>query len=332
MADGTHHKPIRWGILATGKIAAAMTGEARFVENAVIEAVGSRSLDKAQAFADTHNIQRAHGSYSALAADPAVDLVYIATPHNSHFELIQLCLNAGKHVLCEKPMVLNARQARECAQLATEKKLFLMEALWTRFFPAIQQVHEWIKQGRIGAVRRISADFSFEADFDPKGRLFDPALAGGALLDLGIYPLALATDILGSPIEVKGQAIMGETGVDVEDKISLRFVGGATALLKCGLRENRPVVATIDGDRGRITLHERFHHPNKITLEPIGGDIETCEFSCAGRGYHYQITAVCEAVRLGKTQHERMPLSDTIRLVETMDQLRSSWGLSYPDE
>lgn len=324
--------PIRWGVLATGKIATAMVTEARMVEGAQVQAVASRSLEKAEAFAATHTIPKAHGSYGDLVKDPDVDLIYIATPHNSHYELLKLCLNAGKHVLCEKPLVLNADQAQNCAYLAEEKGVFLMEALWTRFFPAIHQMQTWIKEGRIGAVRRIKADFSFKAAFDPKGRLFDPALAGGALLDLGIYPLALAVGLLGEPTEVKGEAVMGETGVDEEDKIFLRFPGAATASIRCGLRETRPVIATIDGDRGRITLHERFHHPEKITLEPIGGEAETHEFPCEGNGYHYQIAAVNEAIGQGLTEHPLMPLRDTIRIARVMDQLRASWGLKYPDE
>ena len=324
--------PVKWGIIATGKIANAMATEAQMVAGTQIEAVASRSLDKARAFAANHHINSAYGSYEELVTDPNVDLVYIATPHNSHYDLLKLCLNAGKHVLCEKPLVLNADQAQNCAFLAEEKGLFLMEAVWTRFFPAIKQMHVWIKEGRIGAVRRISADFSFEANFDPKGRLFDPALAGGALLDLGIYPISLAIDLLGAPTEIKGEAQMGETGVDEEDKILLRFPGGATASLKCGLRETRPVVATIDGDRGRITLHERFHHPKKITLEPIGGDAETKEFPCDGSGYHYQIAATSQAIRQGLKEHPLMPMSDTIKIAKVMDTLRASWGLKYPDE
>lgn len=324
--------PVRWGILATGKIAAAMVSEARLVRSAHVQAVASRDIAKAEDFAATHNIPQAHGSYEALAHDPEVDLIYIATPHNSHYDLLKLCLNAGKHVLCEKPLVLNAEQAQNCAYLAEEKSVFLMEALWTRFFPAIHQMQAWIKEGRIGAVRRISADFSFKANYDPNGRLFNPALAGGALLDLGIYPLSLAIGLLGEPTEVKGEAIMGETGVDEEDKILLRFPGGATASLKCGLRETRPVRATIDGDRGRITLHERFHHPKKISLEPIGGEAETLEFPCNGSGYHYQIAAVNDAIQQGLTEHALMPMSETIRIATVMDQLRASWGLKYPDE
>ncbi len=298
---GNAAKPIRWGILATGKIATAMVSEARMVEGAHVQAVASRSMEKARGFAETHQIKTSYDSYEQLIKDPDIDLIYIATPHNSHYELLKLCLNSGKHVLCEKPLVLNAEQAQNCAYLAEEKNLFLMEALWTRFFPAVQKMQEWIKEGRIGAVRRISADFSFKADFDPKGRLFNLALAGGALLDLGIYPISLAIGLLGQPTEVKGEAVIGETGVDEEDKVLLRFPGGATASLKFGLRETRPVVATIDGDRGRITLHERFHHPRKITLEPIGGDSETLEFPCEGSGYHYQIAAVTSALQNGLT-------------------------------
>lgn len=327
-----NQRPVRWGILATGKIASQMVRDAAFTSNTEIFAVGSRSHDSAQRFADTFGIKHVYGSYNALLADDRIDLIYIATPHNSHFDLIKCCLEAGKHVLCEKPMVLNALQARECAELARAKNLFLMEAMWTRFFPAIQQALQWIEEGEIGTLQKIEADFSFKADFDPQGRLFDPALAGGALLDIGIYPIALATLFFGKPEQVLGSALLGQTGVDEEDQITLSFAGGAEASLRCGVRENRPVAALIEGARGRLAIHERFHQPSRLTRHLRNGEPQTFEFPFEGMGYHYQIAAVSEAVQQGLTEHPLMPLSATIQNLEVMDTLRQQWNLRYPDE
>lgn len=324
--------PIKWGIMATGKIAHAMVRDAALVDGTKIHAVGSRSIENAQPFAHKHGIPNVHGSYDELANDPSIDLIYIATPHNSHFELIKLCLENGKHVLCEKPMVLNTRQAQDCATLAREKGLFLMEALWTRFFPAIQRVRRWIQDGRVGQLKHIVADFSFAAHYSPDGRLFNPALAGGALLDLGIYPISLVTLFLGSPEKIEGTAIIGETGVDEEDHIHLEFSGGATAELRCGLRENRPVLATIEGTEGCITIHERFHHPDRISLRSRGAKTVSETFPTEGAGYHYQIAAVSQSIREGMSEHTAMPLADTLCNLKVMDSLRHQWGLGYPDD
>lgn len=324
--------PVRWGIMATGKIAHAMVRDAALVDGTEINAVGSRSTGNAQSFAETHDIPNVHASYEGLASDPNIDLIYIATPHNSHFELIKMCLEKGKHVLCEKPLVLNASQARICAQLAREKGLFLMEALWTRFFPAIQRVSQWIQSGRIGQLEHIVADFSFAAHYNPDGRLFNPALAGGALLDLGIYPISLATLFLGSPEKVEGTAIIGTTGVDEEDHIHLEFADSATAELRCGLRENRPVLATLEGTKGSITIHERFHHPDRISLRSRGAGTITKTFPVEGAGYHYQIAAVSQSIREGMTEHLAVPLADTLCNLTIMDNLRRQWDLSYPDD
>lgn len=324
--------PVKWGIMATGKIANAMVRDAALVDGTKINAVGSRSIESAKSFAAVHGIPNIHATYEELANDPGVDLVYIATPHNSHFELINLCLEKGKHVLCEKPLVLNARQAQACTTLAREKGLFLMEALWTRFFPATQKVNHWVQQGRIGQLKNITADFSFAANYDPKGRLFNPTLAGGALLDLGVYPISLATLFLGTPEKIDGSARIGETGVDEEDLIRLEFAGGATAKLRCGLRENRPVLATLEGTQGSITIHERFHHPDRITLHSFGGETINETFPIHGAGYHYQIAAVSQSIREGNTEHPAVPLADTLCNLKIMDSLRHQWGLSYPDD
>lgn len=323
---------VRWGILATGKIASAMVAESTAVEGTEVIAVASRTQESADRFAAERQIESAYGSYDELLNDPKCDLIYIATPHDSHFHLIRRCLEAGKHVLCEKPLTINAAQARTCAQLAQEKDLFLMEAMWTRFFPVIQQVKKWVDDGAIGSPRHLAADFSFEAKFDREHRLFNPDLAGGALLDLGVYPIGLAVLLFGQPVTVDGSAVIGASGVDEDDKIRLGYGRNLVADLYCGLRATRPVVARIEGTDGHIDIHARFHHPQSAALSSKGQPTEVFNVPINGNGYHYQIAAVSDAVRRGLIQHPLMPLADTIACLDIMDRLRSQWRLRYRDE
>ncbi len=215
------NKPIKWGILATGRIAHKMAHDLKTIPDAQLVAVGSRSKEKADAFAAEHKVPRAWGSYAAAARDPEVEVVYIATPNDFHAENIRICLEAGKSVLCEKPFTLNAKQAEPLIDLAQAKGVFLMEAMWSRFIPAHRKLHELSWTGALGEIRMVQADFGFRADFDPADRLFNPERGGGALLDLGVYPLALAVRLLGIPDRVTGFAQLTATGVDEQSGILL---------------------------------------------------------------------------------------------------------------
>ncbi|GAP62120.1 hypothetical protein ARMA_0543 [Ardenticatena maritima] len=321
----------RWGILATGRIAATMAADLCAAEDAELVAVASRSQEAADRFGERWGIPRRYGRYEDLVADPDVEIVYIATPHSLHADNIRLCLEAGKHVLCEKPLTLNARQAADCIALAREKGLFLMEAVWMRFFPAIQQAHDWVRSGVLGTVRLIQADFCFHAPFDPHSRLYNPALGGGALLDVGIYPLSLATMLLGFPDEVQGNALLAPTGVDATNALMLIYPE-SLALLSSSVAVEKPQEAWIVGDEGRIHLHAPFFHPEQVTLERYGEPPLTCTFPHPDHGYGYEIAEVHACLRAGLTESPRMPLDESQRLLALMDTLRARWGVRYPGE
>lgn len=322
----------RWGILATGSIADAMAYALRTVPEAELVAVASRSQATADAFGERWGIPRRYADYAQLAADPQVDVVYIATPHNLHAANMQLCLAAGKHVLCEKPLTLNAAQAAAAAESAQRHGRFLMEAVWMRFLPAVEQVRRWVADGAIGAVRLIQADFCFHRPFDPTHRLYDPALGGGALLDLGIYPLSLATMLLGFPQAVHGQAQIGRTGVDEVNAITLTYADGALAQLTASMTLDRPREAFVLGSRGAIRLHDPFFRPDRLTLHQYGRAPEEHHIPFHANGYPHEVEEVHACLRAGLTESPRLPLAETVRLLALMDELRAQWGVVYPDE
>jgi predicted dehydrogenase len=302
------------------------------VEEAELLAVASRSQAGADEFGDRWRVPRRYASYGALGGDPDVDVVYIATPHSLHHENMLLCLNAGKHVLCEKAFTLNARQAAQCIALARQKRLFLMEAMWMRFFPAMAQVRRWLQAGVIGDVRLLQADFCFHLPFDPGHRLYDPALGGGALLDLGIYPLSLATMVLGFPQRVLGHAHLGRTGVDELDTMLLIYDQGATASLACSMRVYRPREAVIAGTAGTIRVHDIFFRPQRLTLQRLGQEPETVDVPYRGNGYVHEVEEVQRCLAAGKTESDLMPLDETLGLMRLMDALRRQWSVTYPGE
>ncbi len=329
----TTSNPIRWGILATGSIAHALAQAIQDSTGGVLTAVGSRSLESANQFADKWDIPHRHASYEALANDPDVDVIYIATPHSHHYDNMKLCLNAGKHVLCEKAFTLNAQQAAECIALARQKKLFLMEAMWTRFLPAVQQVRDWVSTGRIGDVRLVQADFCFNLPYDPAHRLYNPNLGGGALLDLGIYPLSFTTMLLGFPTQTQSHAHRSPTGVDELDNMLLIYEGGATASLTCSMRLDRPREAFIVGTARYIKVHDPFFYPTELTLYDKETD-ESEHFSIpfSSNGYVGEVEEVHKCLREGKTESDIMSLDETLNLMKLMDGFRAEWGIEYPQE
>jgi predicted dehydrogenase len=249
---------VRWGIIGTGKIARAFATALKDTPDAQLVAVGSRSLDAAQAFAAGFDAPQAYGSYQSLVDSPDIDIVYIATPHPMHAQNALMALEAGKGVLCEKPFTMNRREAEEVVALARKKNLFLMEAMWTRFLPAFAEVKRIIASGQLGAVRQVHADFGFTCTFGPEHRAFNPALGGGALLDLGIYPLSIAAAILGPAESVVAQATLGETGVDVHTDFLLRHRDGGTSNCSCSLIARTPGELTVSGERGHVRMNTMF--------------------------------------------------------------------------
>ena len=323
---------IRWGIIGTGSIAQQFARGLQQLADAELVAVGSRSQQTADTFGDAFNVPRRYPSYEALAADSHVDVVYISTPHPMHHDNTLLCLDAGKAVLCEKPFTINAAEARTLIERARTKRLFLMEAMWTRYFPVMYRLRELLAQGVIGEVRIVQADFGFRAPFDAKHRLFAPELGGGARLDVGVYVVSFTSMILGKPNQVVSLADLGATGVDEQAAMVLGYDGGRLAVLSTAVRTETPQEVIICGTEGRIRVHRQFFQPRKLTVEVYGKERTEIEMPIEGNGYQYQAEEVARCLRAGKLESEIMPLDETLAIMETLDQIRAPWGLKYPTE
>ncbi len=320
---------IRWGILGTGKIARALATALSQVPDAKLVAVASRSQAGADAFGQQFGAERRHATYQALADDDQVDVIYIATPHPMHAENALMALRAGKHVLCEKAFTMNRREAAEVVALAREKKLFLMEAMWTRFLPAVVEARRLIAAGEIGTVRQIQADLGFVAKAGAEHRLRNPDLGGGALLDIGIYPLSMAAFFLGPVQSVQAQAEIGATGIDEQTVFTLQHQGGAVSSCACSLRAHTPNEMSICGDAGYIRLHSRFHQASRLTIQPAGGESRTIDLPVIGNGYTHQVIEVTRCLRAGLTESPVMPIDESVELMGILDTMRGQIGLAY---
>ncbi len=263
-------KPIRWGILGAGNIARAFAEGLKALPDAELTAVASRTQATGREFAKQINVRKVYTGYNELVRDPNVDVIYVATPHQRHFDDCTLVLEAGKPVLCEKPFTVNAKQARALVDLARRKDLFLMEAMWMRCMPLIRKVKELVDSGAIGDIRMLTAEFSVPTHYDPQNRFFDPKQGGGALLDRGVYTLALASLLMGEPVGISGEAAIGPTGVDEQSAMVLRYAGGRMAVLSAGMRTYSSNSAAVMGTRGRIVLHEPFYAPQRISISTFG--------------------------------------------------------------
>jgi dihydrodiol dehydrogenase / D-xylose 1-dehydrogenase (NADP) len=323
---------LRWGIMSTGTIARAFARGIASLDNAQVVAVGSRKQATADDFADDFDIPHRHDSYEALVNDDEVDVIYIGTPHVFHKENMRLALNAGKHVLCEKPFTINQAEAQTCIDLAREKDLFLMEALWTRYLPAVVQLRRWLADGLIGEVLLTTAHLNVELDPDPQGRIYNLDLGGGALLDVGIYPITFATMVMGYPDTVTSHARFASTGVDEQNSLLFAYENGRSALLSSGVGANHPVEATIKGSKGYIRIHENFHHPTQITIAFDGKDAITHHIPYQSSGLNYEADEVHQCLQAGKRESEHRTLDDTLQTMALMDHIRTTWGLVYPTE
>jgi predicted dehydrogenase len=320
------------GILGAGSIAGRWMRDAHTVEEAEIACVAARDEARARAFADKWGIPRAVGGYEALANDPEIDAVYVATPHPFHHDHAMLVMRAGKHVLCEKPAAVNAAQLAEMLACAKKHHVFFMEAMWTRLFPGTLRVKQLLAEGAIGDLRAVRAQFAFRSPWDERSRLFDPALCGGALMDVGCYPVAYALDMFGcAPEQVTGVAEIGKTGVDEQNVIALRFPGGGVATLMSGVRTDAPVEATLYGTEGMLHVPD-FYHPERVLLTK-GGRTETVfEEAYVQEGFAFELRHLCACVRDGLTESPRMPHADSMAVLRVLDALRAQWGLRYPME
>lgn len=322
---------IRWGIAATGGIARRFAQDLVHVPDAELVAVGSRSKTSAETFGAAHGARHRHGSYEDLAADPDVDVVYVATPHSRHREDTLLFLEAGKAVLCEKPFALTHVEAVEMVAAARSRGLFLMEGMWSRFLPAWVELRSLVSSGAIGDLRLVTASFAFQMSVDPAHRLFDLSLGGGALLDLGVYPVTLASMLLGAPQQVAALAHIGETGVDEQTGALLGFANGALAIVHSAIRTNTPITALVAGSDGSITVPPVFHMADSLDLSGAAGD-RRIECPIRGNGLHYQVLEVNRCLREGKLESSVMTLDGSISVMDTLDRIRGQIGLAFPGE
>ncbi len=322
----------RWGILSTGRIAGTFAEALAVLPDAELLAVGSRTEASAKAFAETHGVEKIHSSYESLVSDPDIDAIYVATPHTLHPENAMLCLNAGKPVLCEKPFAINTELAQSMIDVARQKKVFLMEAMWTRFLPAMQRFFELIEDGAIGEPQLLEVDFGFRAPFDAKARLFNPTLGGGALLDVGVYPVALATRIFGEPATVASSANIGDSGVDEQASAILTYASGAQAVLSCAIRTHTQQSAAIYGSAGWIKIQEPWWQANRLILQKPDKKPVTLDVPFEGNGYTHEAMEVMRCLGEGLTESPRMTHENTLMVMRTLDRIRAPWGLKYPQE
>ncbi|MEN0023439.1 MAG: Gfo/Idh/MocA family oxidoreductase [Microbacterium sp.] len=323
---------LRWGILATGGIASAFASDLRTAGLDLV-AVGSRSQESADAFASRFDIAHAHPSYEALVADPDVDIVYVSTPHPMHHENAKLALEAGKHVLVEKAFTLNRQEAEDLQRLAAERGLLVMEAMWTRYLPHMVRIREIIEAGTLGEIRAVTADHTQKLPTDPAHRLNALELGGGALLDLGIYPISFIWDVLGAPTTVTAVGRLVETGADSEVATIMTHEGGAISTSLSSSRAAGPNTASIVGTDARIDIDEVWYTPTTFRVVlPDGTVAEEYASDVAGRGMEYQAMAAERLVREGTIEGDILPIAESVAIMGTLDEIRAQIGVRYPRE
>lgn len=321
---------INWGIIAPGRIAHKFAHDLQLAEGARLHAVASRSMERASAFANQYGAHHAYGSYEEILDCPDLDVIYIASPHTEHFAHTLMCLERKIPVLCEKPMAINSRQARQMVETARANDTFLMDAIWTRFIPAFEEALQLLDDGIVGPLKTIRADFGFRADFPPEHRVFNMALGGGALLDVGIYPIFLATLLWGKPKNVKASAAFGPTGADLSSAMIFEYTGNRLAILDASIAVNTNIEAFLYGETGTMHIHSRFHHPAKVAVSYYEKPTEYFGHNFTGNGYYHEIMEVCECLRNGQKESKKLPLSFSLQLMEVLDWVRKEAGIVYP--
>ncbi|RUT79081.1 Gfo/Idh/MocA family protein [Ancylomarina longa] len=322
---------INWAILGAGRIASKFAEDFKAVPNGKLLAVASRSKAKALEFSHLHDIPKSYDSYEAMLQDEEINVVYIATPHNFHFEQVKLCLNHGKSVLCEKPVTVNSSEFEILIQLAKEKKLFFMEAMWTYYLPAIQQCVKWVQSGKIGDIKQLQVSFGFIGDMDSKLRLADLNLAGGALLDIGIYGVAISQLIFNKPIKkIQSLAHFSDTGIDDYNNIQIQYEGGGIAQIASSFLSNLKNEAVIYGTKGNIVIPE-FWMAKKGILISKSEKLEFLDDS-PQFGYHYETIAINELLKKGALESSVVPLEKSRNNLLILDEIRNQIGLKYPFE
>lgn len=311
---------VRWGIWGPGRIAATVAGEFALAEGAELVAVGSRSQERADAFAAEHGVATSHGSLAALLADDGVDAVYVATPHGVHVEECTQIAAAGKHLLVEKSMAVDPAGTEAIIAAAREHGVFCMEAMWTRFLPVVVEARRRVAAGEIGEVRTVQGDLHAFRAYDPADRLFAPDLGGGALLDLGVYVVAFAHDVLGAPDVVQALGHPMPNGVDGTVSMNLGYADGRTASLSCAFETYGPGRMVLMGTRGWLEIEPRFHHPSALVVHPAGGDAERVEIAPTGKGYAHEIEHASARIAAGETESDVMPLQASLDVSRVLAQ------------
>jgi predicted dehydrogenase len=323
---------IRWGILGCGRIARKFAADLRHVGDAKLIAVGSRDRTLAEEFGDEFHVNHRHDSYEGLVSNPEVDVIYIATPHGFHYEHTLLCLGHQKAVLCEKAFAINSTQAKEMITVARRENLFLMEALWTKFLPHFNKVTEMTREGSIGRIRSMLLNFGFLPAPPVPKRLFDPALGGGTMLDIGIYNVFMVLSILGRPDSIEASMTAASTGVDEQCAVLFKYADGALAQLFSSFTSDLATEADINGEKGRIRLTNRFYEPS-TSIEFYPGRVDSKQLipfeKEPGFGYQYEARHVGDCLRLGLTESPVMSHADSLLLMETLDRVRNAAGIHY---
>ncbi|MDQ0618599.1 Gfo/Idh/MocA family protein [Arthrobacter globiformis] len=329
-------EPVRWGVVSTGRIASMVVSDLALLPDAVLQAVSSRTQGGADNFATRHGFCRAYGDaggvpgYMRLLQDQKVDVVYVATPHASHYTVAKAALEAGKHVLCEKPMTINAREASSLVSLAQEKGLFLMEAVWSRFLPSVQRAAQITASGELGEIRWMQADLGFPAPYHPDARLWKREDGGGALMDVGVYLLTWALAVLGRPHSLTATSHRNRDGVDAETAMTLLYPSGAQAQLMTSLTTVSTQTATVSGTKGMLRCNAPLFNPTELTITTGSGESRVEKFTPAGRGYTYQLREVLRCVQQGLTESATMPLAESLITMTLLDEARRQTGIRYP--
>lgn len=325
-------KELRWGLLSAGKIARTIATDFQ-IAGMKIQAVGARDLASANSFADTFNIPNRHEGYASLVADPEVDIIYISTPQSMHMRDALLAIEAGKHVLLEKPFTINAKQASAIAQAAKRKGVFVMEAMWTRFLPTMDAVFGVIDSGKIGIPRYLHADHSQFLPINKVPRLWDPSLGGGALLDLGIYPISFAIRVLGFPDVITARAIVNDRGLDEVTSMIFEYKSGSHALLQTCMTMAGTVTGSIVGTLGRIELDKNFYEQTSFSVFDNDGKlVQRYEDKIQGRGMQFQGLHVEKCVSEGLLSSPVMPLNESVEIMKIMDAVRAQTGVVFSGE
>ncbi len=325
-------KTWNFGIIGPGKIANRFADAFQFVPGAKVYAIASRDKEKAAAFAAAHTIEKQYNSYEALVKDPAIDIIYIATPHPFHYEQSLLCLRNGKAVLCEKPLAINLKQVKEMVNASLKSKVFFMEGMWSRFFPIIHKTLELIHAGAIGEIKYLQADFGFSAPLNLDGRLYNISLGGGAQLDVGVYPLFLALLFLGKPDEIRSFSHLTSTGADATTGALFNYNSGAVAHILSSIVTDTPKDAFIMGTKGRLHIHSPWYKSQHLTLQLNSGEKTEFPFLHSGNGFEFQIEEVVRCLDVKKIECNLMPHSMSLMMAEVSDEIRRQGGVRYPEE